>query len=122
MAAWLMLSLKTHTFGPKAATVASGHRDDVSADAATVEPATSHRPPAIATAVNAARKRRTPGFPRHAALGFEFSPLRTRANLDGLAVNMSVSHFMCTSMLRTLVLVYIRSIRCVNVLRDNRGV
>jgi len=25
-------------------------------------------------------------------------------------------------MLRTLVLVYIRSIRCVNVLRDNRGV
>src|SRR5215469_3656354 len=122
MAAWLMLSLKTHTFGPTAATVASGQRDEVSADAATLDPATSQRPPAMAIAVNAARGRRTPRFARCAVVRFKLSPRRTRANLDGLAVNMSVSRFMCVSMLRTLVLVYIHSIRRVNVQRDSGGV
>lgn len=33
MAAWLMVSLKTQTLGPKAATVAPGHREETAAAA-----------------------------------------------------------------------------------------
>src|ERR1700728_2022411 len=85
MVAWLMVSLKTQTSGPNAATVAPGHIEDAGAGwltaagvaAAMVAGATASPAPATSTASSMAGRRR----PGRAASGFA-GPRRDRTGAD----------------------------------------
>src|ERR1700689_4144076 len=94
MVAWLIVSLKTQTFGPNAAPVAPGHIEDAGAAwltvtgvaAATVAGATASPAPGTGTARSMAGRRRRGGLagrrrPGRAASGFA-GPRRDRAGAD----------------------------------------